>query len=250
MMQRRCTRIVLSCIVLLGACVWCRIALAQEVVPAWLPTDTGDTWVYQNESRDGASYGGIAHPRVVRWKTEETITGSVVLAEGTLVRTETKARDPIPNHVLRSFRRGMDFVESYYLIRHNCRFDLDPQADELDLNQFPHPELRPSFRDNLARGNVPPDICFPLAVGKTWGQVPETALARDNVWTVIDVNPADPASPDKGKTFHLQTYEGAGTTIDRWYEQGVGVVREVVFHNGTYFEDRRQLLRFEATSRH
>jgi hypothetical protein len=49
-------------------------------------------------------------------------------------------------------------------------------------------------------------------------------------------------------TFHITSisaYPGAGITSDRWYEKGVGIVRQVEIHHGTIGERRVRLLHFE-----
>jgi hypothetical protein len=119
--------------------------------------------------------------------------------------------------------------------------------DGLDSEENRHPlddknHLFPKFMEDVMRGNVPADFCFPMVKGKTWGKVRDTSPAEEWVWHVGELN-ADPFGLPGAKTFHLSSTEGSGTVIDRWFEEGVGVVQEVVEHHGTYDEDRRQLLR-------
>jgi len=44
-----------------------------NVASAWYPIQPGDTWVYQKESDDGGNTGGMAHPLLERWTTENTV---------------------------------------------------------------------------------------------------------------------------------------------------------------------------------
>jgi len=94
----------------------------------------------------------------------------------------------------------------------------------------------------LLRGNIPPDLCFAIDNGTTWGTVPDTSPAEEWVWGVKGIN-RDPFGDKGGRTFHLTAHVGSGTEIDRWIEPGVGVLQEIMEHHGHYDEDRRQLLR-------
>jgi hypothetical protein len=85
------------------------------------------------------------------------------------------------------------------------------------------------YEQAMLRGNVPADFCFPIVPGASWGQ---TATTNEYVWTV------------KGRNADSFGVPGAATsTIDRWFAEGIGVVQEVVEHHGTYWEQRRRLMR-------
>jgi hypothetical protein len=227
---------------------------AEDVTPSWYPFEPGDTWIYQKESRDGY----MAHPSIERWTTEETIASVVVVPDvaGTLITKRTKVLDhTLPrDFIAQNDSTKREVPESHVLIHQNCLYVLDgidaygsrcdpnvaSTACLRPLDQNNH--LRPEYRDHLLRGKIPPDFCFPIAAGKTWGRVPATTWADDWVWHVSGVN-ADPFGPPGGETFHMTSHFGSGTRIDRWFAQGVGVVQEVSEHHGTYDEHRRQLLR-------
>ncbi len=74
-------------------------------------------------------------------------------------------------------------------------------------------------------------------MGRTWGNVPSLSPAEENVWHVVGIDRA------AERAFHLSSYLISGTTIDRWFEQGIGIARETILHHGTYTEDRRELLK-------
>src|SRR5262249_136170 len=99
--------------------------------------------------------------------------------------------------------------------------------------------LRQEFRAELAARQVAPDLCFPMAVGASWGPVPPPD--EDFTWNVKSLN-GDPFGVKGGETFHLSAYEGSGKTGDVWFLHGVGILQEVHEHHGTYFEIRSRLL--------
>jgi hypothetical protein len=98
-------------------------------------------------------------------------------------------------------------------------------------------QLLPQFRDELIRGKVYPDYCFPLTKGMVWG----APAGPDGRWRMIGIN-ADPFGLNNGTTFHFSTRAGSGTMVDQWFAQGIGVLQEIVEHHGTYEESRRRLL--------
>jgi hypothetical protein len=220
---------------------------AQNVVSTWYPIQPGDTWTYQNESRDGGNAGGIANPAVERWKTEETIVSTTSVPEGALVTQQTKV---LEHEMLNGWFAPNDHTKrvpshSYFLVRQNCLYWLreivreepDNIWDALDLNH----QIRSQYRDALRRGTIAPEFCFPMTVGMMWGKVPDTSPADEDVWRVTAVN-GDPFGVNGGTTFHMFAHEGSGEVADRWFEQGVGVLQEIREHHGTYDEDRRELL--------
>jgi hypothetical protein len=227
--------------------------VAEDVMPSWYPLNPGDTWVYQKESLDG----DMVHPVIERWTTEETIVSAVKVPElaGALVTKKTKVLSDFlaPGYLRANDWAKRELPESHLLIRRNCVYlldGLDAQGSGCDFNvestclkpldQDNH--VRPEYRDDLLRGKIPADFCFPMQSGKTWGKVPHTSPAEEYVWRVDGLN-ADPFGPPGGKTFHLSTHLGAGDFMDRWFTEGVGVVQQVMEHHGTYGEDRWQLLR-------
>jgi hypothetical protein len=213
-------------------------------VSTWFPSHVGDAWLYQNEFQDSSTH--IEH-----WRTEETVVSSTAIAEGALLLKRVKVLDPLPEDV--SYLRDRDdWQRSHYLIHDDCLYVLDgPDAIEwwteaLDSDN----QLGSAFRDDLLHGHIAPTFCFPLDDGKVWSKVPDTGPLGEDTWKVTGFNRADPDSPDRGPTFHLSSTLGGGFTTDRWFERGVGVVREKertggLLPGGWGFETRRKLLRFE-----
>jgi hypothetical protein len=203
--------------------------IAQDFARSWYPLQSGNSWTYRNESLSG----DMAHPDFERWTTEETIVSTVPDSKlaGILVTKRTK----VLNDVLSpDFIAGQkSFPDSQLLIRRNCVYDLGFRVYEPG---------RPDRRNDLLRGELPPDYCFPFAKGTTWGRMPTTSPANEYVWYVVGFND-DPFGKPGGRTFHFTSHGGSGTSLDRWFEEGVGLVQEVDEHHGTYDEDRRQLVK-------
>ena len=99
-----------------------------------------------------------------------------------------------------------------------------------------------TYHDELRRGTVQPDFCFPLTAGMTWGRIPSRGADPDFVWHAVSLF-GDPYGPPHGTTFRLNTRAGSGTDVNRWFTKGIGVVQENSEHHGTYEEGRRRLLR-------
>jgi hypothetical protein len=225
---------------------------AEDVTLSWYPLQPGDTWIYQKESRDG----NMAHPGVERWTTEESIVNTRALPElaGTLVTKRTRVLEHIvpTGFIPQNDSTKRELPESHLLIHRNCIYVLDgidAQGSACDPNISgcvrpldANNHVRPEYHNDLLRRKIPADLCFPMTTGATWGKVAITSPANEWVWHVKGFN-ADPFGPAGGRTFHLSSHLGSGTSIDRWFEEGVGVVQEVAEHHGTYDEDRRLLLR-------
>jgi len=240
-------------ILMVGAIV-SRISGAEDATLSWYPLQPGDSWVYQKESR----YGDMAHPSIERWTTEETIVQSAPVPEvsGTLVTKRTRVLEHTapPDFIPQNDSTRREAAESHLLAHGNCVYVLDgidAQASACDPNVVNGPCLRPldakgrlraEYRDDLLRGRIPADFCFPMAVGMNWGKVAITSPANEWVWRVEGLN-GDPFGPPGIRTFHLWTHLGSGTKMDRWFAEGIGVVHEVSEHHGSYEEGRRLLVR-------
>jgi hypothetical protein len=214
---------------------------AQNAVENWFPIHVGDQWIYEHETRDDTGEGR-AHLEIHRWKTEETIIGSWIIPEGTLVGRQVRVVEGSPHE---GYRVRSDPA---YLIRGDCLY-----SDEVDWEPSVH-LLTLEFRERLLAGHVAPDFCFPLAVGKTWG-APHWGnwrpLAEAKDWQVAGTKTRDPLAPDKNKTFHVtsvSSYLGSGMTADIWFAKSLGIVRKEEIHHGTVGEDRTRLIRFEPAS--
>lgn len=214
---------------------------AQDVALAWYPLQPGNSWTLQNESFDG----DIGHPSFERWTSEETIVsltpdaelGGMLVTMRTRILSDTMSADFFPannaaRHVL---------PESHMLIYQNCVHLLDGMDVGSAKIGPGYGHTRATYHDELRRGAVQPDFCFPLTVGMTWGRIPNRGLDPDLIWNVVSVN-ADPYGPPNETTFRLTTRAGSGTLITRWFTKGIGVVQENGEHHGTYGETRERLL--------
>src|SRR5579862_4228675 len=180
-------------LVLAAAVVAARLPIsAQSVSPPWYPTQPGTRWIYQHESRDGGNRG-IAHPAIERWKTAETISSTRAIPEGTLVLIRVDVFNHVrPTGQLTAMDRTTQVPrEQSLLLRNDCLYDL--QGDH---------EIGLPYREALLRGHAAPEFCFPMTVGATWGRVPETDPAENDVWYVKALN-GDPFGLEHGQTFHL-----------------------------------------------
>jgi hypothetical protein len=206
------------------ACISGGPAFAQNAIADWLPMHAGDKRTYQHETRDTG--GGRRHLEIHLWQTEEIITGSWIVPEGTLVGRRVRVVDGSPQ-----MGRRVD-PNPAFLVRGDCLYRLGWRDWEPSAHH-----LTPDFLKWLNAGEISADFCFPLAVHKTWG-----AQATD--WEVV---------PGKQNAVHItsaSSYLGSGMTADIWFEKGVGVVREEEIHHGTIGEARTRLLRFQPASEH
>jgi hypothetical protein len=229
-------------------CASCASHAQSDIISAWFPLQVGNTWVYEKESLDG----DMAKPDVERWTTEETITAATSFPElaGTLITKKTKV---LADTLTPGFIPENDFAkrepgETHFLIHQACLYKLDgwdaPCAQTGPTECVPafdrNRRLNPAYRSEFLRGNVPADYCFPMTKGMTWGKVPSTSPAGEDVWDVIASN-ADPFGLPVRDTFHLTSHDGSGTSMDRWFGKGVGLLQQVIEHHGTYDEDRQRL---------
>jgi hypothetical protein len=225
------------------------LASAQEDPFAWFPLQVGTRWVYEHEAKSGDRN----HPDVDRWTTEETITGWVTIPEGLVVLREAKQLGnanektttvPVtgPNGKLRyvqqpGYNRGLwpSGEREPYLVHGNCIYDVigggwDGQRQE----------LRPEYRKYLSDAEISPDFCFPLQVGRRWGNndIPwRVESAREGVGSFL--------APEYSGAIHIfSDHFGSGGLEDVWFQKGVGVVGEHYLHNGTYDEFTTKLVSF------
>jgi hypothetical protein len=235
---------------ILASAAWCQ---NTDVVRSWYPLEPSDTWVYEKEALDGY----MDHPDVERWTTEETVVRSVEIPElgGTLVTKTIKVLSDTlsPGYLAGNDRARREPPESHLLIYRSCVYVLDgldggaaacpPDAGSTCLKPLDeNHQLRPQYRDDLVRGDIPADFCFPMQTGQEWGRVRDTSPAEEYVWR-IDRRNGDPFGPPGMATFHFSCHIASGEFMDRWFAQGIGVVQEISAHHGTYWESRRRLLR-------
>ncbi len=221
-------------------------------VASWYPLQPGDQWTYQHETFDQQDQNRVD---VERWVTEERVLSAVKVPDldATLVTKRIKVlSDTVtPDFFPENNRAKREPAETQLLVRQKCIYLLDghdgdsepcvQRGGECLAPQDQANRIRPEYRDDLLAGKIPGDYCFPMGLGATWGKVQNTSPGNEYVWKVTGLN-ADPFGPNGGTTFHMSAHAWAGTQIDRWFTQDVGVVQETIEHHGTFEENRRQLL--------
>lgn len=227
-------------------CVSSMVASAQEDPATWLPLQVGSRWVYEHEWKSGDRN----RPEVDRWTTEESITGRVTIAEGVVVlrdvKQQKKPNEPtvtvrmiLPNGQVGSAQRpdnnrSVLSNSEPYLVRGNCIYGLAGGWDGQTQ------QLRPEYRKYLGQGAVSARLCFPLQMGREWGNNDvrwKVERAREGVGSFL---PAQYAGAIHVFTDHL----GSGGWDDVWVQKGVGIVGEHFIHNGTYDEHTTKLVSF------
>lgn len=231
----------------IALCAFSIVASAQEDPLAWFPLQVGSRWVYEHEWKSGDR----TRPDVDRWTTEETITGWVTIPQGLVVLREVKQQgnateQTVKNRViprngqLREVQQQSITHPGYlvardrepYLVHGNCIYVI---ADGWDGQGQ---QLRPSYREYLAKSAVSPDFCFPLQMGRKWGNndMPwQVESARQGVGSFLPTEYAE--------AIHIfSSHFGSGGWEDVWFQKGVGVVGEHYIHNGSYDEYTKKLV--------
>jgi len=131
---------VMRCTLFLLALGFLTRAFAQNPVADWLPVHTGDKWIYAHETRD-ENGDGRAHLEIHHWQTEEIVTGSWTIPEGTLVARQLRITEgSIPEGWrMTGFRVHPNQV---YLIRGDCLYG--PDYGEAAWDSSTH-SLLPTF---------------------------------------------------------------------------------------------------------
>jgi len=190
---------------------------------------------------------------VDRWTSEETITGWVTIPEGLVVLREVKEHGNSTGQTVRTKVLGLngelrevelpriahrgDLVtrdREPYLVHGNCIYMIGEGWDQQKQS------LRPRYQEYLAKDALSADFCFPLHMGRQWGNndVPwSVEPARAGVASFLPAEYAD--------AIHIfSTHFGSGGWDDVWFQKGVGVVGEHYIHNGTYDEYTKKLVSF------
>jgi hypothetical protein len=229
------------------------VASAQEDPLSWFPLQVGSFWVYAHEWKSGDRN----HPDIDRWTSEERITGWLRIPEGIVVLRGANQRID-PNQQTRTHRvispKGearyeQDQGSSHahlitrakdpYLVHLNCIYTL---SDGWDAQRK---DLRPEYRRYLNEASVSPDFCFPLQIGREWGNndIPwRVEPAREGSHTFL---PAE--YPEAIHVF--SNHFGSGGLEHVWFQKGVGVVGEHYIHNGTYDEYVKKLVSFSPSGK-
>lgn len=202
------------------------------MVRAWLPTAVGDRWIYEEEIRDG----NRERPEVERWEQEDVTVAIETVPQGVLIRRKVSFLNNTvpPRRIIRASGPG----ESNILIHNDCVYYLGDYGWDTSLQS-----LDGGFRKALATGEALADVCFPLQVGKIWG---DPTKGR-SLWTVAGLgrkNVDDPASAT-AETWRLEAGLTSGDDNYVWFQKGIGITAARTLHNGTYHDERIRLLRFE-----
>ena len=208
-------------------CALSIVARAQENPTTWFPLQPGSRWVYEHEWKSGDRN----KPTIDRWTTEETVTALVTIPEGTVVLRDAKQ---LANPAATRGAHIVARAKNPYLIRGDCVY---PISDGWDSG---NQALKPEFRKYLSDGAVSPDFCFPLQVGREWGN-------NDIPWRVEPArNGVEAFLPAQyAKAIHIfSSHYGSGGLDDVWFQKGIGVVAEHYIHNGTYDEYTKKLVSF------
>jgi hypothetical protein len=204
--------------------------------------------MYQHEWKSGDP----RRPNVERWTSEVKITRWITIPEGLVVLRELKEIGNPAGKTTRPKVLGLNGQlqevspatahTSYfdardrepYLVRGNCVYTLGDGWDQQKQS------LRPSYQEYLATDALPADFCFPLKMGRHWGN-------NDVPWKVEPARAglASVLSAEYAGAIHIfSDHFGSGGLEDVWFRKGVGVVGEHYLHNGTYDEYAKKLLSF------
>ena len=197
----------------------CVPLLAQDVSSSWYPVHAGNRWIYEHEYR----YGSSRNPQVTRWQTVETISGTLAIPEGTVVLRDVKVEGDIPGGWLQSV-----YGESHYLLRNDCLYFLNGPQFWNDQQR----NLQPQYRAQLLAGDVEPEFCFPLELGKTFGKDSPPGWVPSRV-------------VGTGEAFDVLVHLFYADETHLWFKKGTGITALSDRHNGTYGEYRIRLVRFE-----
>ncbi len=172
---------------------------------------------------------------IIQWQTEETIVGTRVIPEGTLVLRHIEViGDPSGSWLSR-------YGRSHYLIRNSCLYFLDTAYSWNEQEQ----QLTPEFRAKLLSGQATQNFCFPLTPGKRFG--PDVTPAK-----VVGIGIGKGFTPASvsDKAYQVDVHLFDADTTRFWFEKGVGITGEWDWHRGHYTEYRVKLLKFEPAGSH
>jgi len=207
------------------------LPLTAQDVSSWFPLTVGNRWTYAHETLDGTTRA----PRIMRWQTEETITGMLALAEGTVVFRYVNVQGETPGSWLSRYG------QSHYLIRNSCLYFLDPKYSWNETER----QLNPDYRERLLRGGELPAVCFPLSTGMKFG--PTVGILPSKVVGTGAGSGFTPPSVSE-QAFRIEVHLFDADTTRLWFEKGVGFTGLWDWHKGSYSEYRVKLVKFEPAS--
>jgi hypothetical protein len=207
-------------------------------VLAHFPLQIGNRWTYEHEHKTG----NPERPGVAVWTSEVTVLGHVQVPEGLVVLRKVEAPQAP------SDQRETE----HYLIRGNYVYavpDLLWDAKRQSLDD--------TFRQRLAQDDITPEFFFPLREGLLWAEKDrENRTLRG--WLDSKQQPDGfyhwfvQGRGGQGRAVKLLVssqafllvYATLGGPVERWFEDGVGVVGEWNRHGGTYWETTVRLKEF------
>lgn len=215
------------------------------------PLEVGNTWTYKNTYK--SCIGTSTDIVTITWMSEVTVREHDKIPEGTMVLRQCDVRDVTYDYPeetdeqdLAWFRKNIaQSVCSHYLVfgsgcveevpawgwDNEKRKLADAFRERLEHPDFPkHPEPRRPPLADLVRGELP---AYPDAQTGYWWR-----------WAVLDTEDVEtPAGLMKDAVHLLWMANGGGR--HRYFENGVGYVKDWYQHGGSYFEDEQVLVRFE-----
>ena len=207
---------------------------AQDMTALWFPLAIGNHWTYEHSALDGSARS----PHVVRWKTEETITGKLTIPEGTVVLRKV---DVVGESTANWLSR---FGSSHYLIHNSCLYFLDPSSSWNEQDR----QLTADYRARLLNHQEVPAFCFPLVQGHKFPVDLHPAFTPSKVVGLGPGTGFTPASvSDKAYRVEMHLFDADRTAF--WFEKGVGITGVWDWHNGHYGEYRVRLLEFRPAER-
>jgi hypothetical protein len=218
--------LILPVFLLFLSCVW--IVNSQDpsaLLRQWMPFAAGDRWIYEYEIRGGDRQ----KPAIERWQQAEVVAAIETVPEGVLIKRTVEFLNKT------AAPRRMRSDEADILVRGNCLYYLSSwPGSARDIA---------NFRQVQRNGGVPPNVCFPLTAGRTWG---DPNKGRD-LWAVAGLGPKKPDDPVSvtPQAWRLEANLASGDDDCVWFQKGLGMTAARTFHNGTYGDAHLRLLRFE-----
>ena len=188
-------------------------AAAQKGPLGWFPLQVGARWVYEHEAKTGSR----GKPDVDRWTTEETITHRIDVPDGVVVLREVMQEARSTQQFSRAQQgNSQGYLSSRdrepYLVHGDCVYVTGGGWDAETQR------LRPDYRQCLSENRLSPDFCFPLQVGRTWGNIDipwQVQPARKGVASFL--------LPPYAEAYHIfSSHFGSGGWMDVWFQKGVG----------------------------
>jgi len=245
-----------------------RIEYQEKVNPLeYFPLAVGNKWTYASTDRTGVN-GSSQSVVTTRWITEHVITAEYDIPEGKVFLGQFLIRDvryeepPDANETqLRWFRdhfrdhppsRPAGLQAKNYLVAGNCVFDLEDEGWEAAAKR-----LAARYREGLSWSE--PILFFPLDGVSRWssrateesdyqagllceaGKGPAPDLV--GYWEVDKREDVEvPYGKVRDAVYLIYPHLGGGEQV--WFKEGLGFVKAVLIHSGSYGEWETTLVDF------